>query len=206
MLLTHLNRSLAAGIATGALIFTAQPVLAADGGTVTGVVSDASGKPVVGRLREGEERRAPPDLHGHQPGARPVRGQGPAARHLPGAGRRRRPPERVVPERERVAGGEDAKVGLFAHRPRRSGARRRHGRSAFRRRRCSRPRRTPTDLPAGAGKELVAEKCIVLPRRASVVVKRSDKDDWSHTVAAHAHPHGDRFAARSDRRRKTSRS
>jgi hypothetical protein len=43
MSLTHLNRSLAAGIATGALLFAAQPVLAADGGTVTGVVSDASG-------------------------------------------------------------------------------------------------------------------------------------------------------------------
>jgi hypothetical protein len=48
MLLTDLNRGLAAGIATIALIFAAQSVLAADGGTVTGVVSDASGKPVAG--------------------------------------------------------------------------------------------------------------------------------------------------------------
>ena len=48
MLLTHLNRNLAAGIATGALLFAVQSVLAADGGNVTGVVSDASGKPVAG--------------------------------------------------------------------------------------------------------------------------------------------------------------
>jgi hypothetical protein len=48
MSLTYLNRSLAAGIATGALLFAAQSVLAADGGNVTGVVSDASGKPVPG--------------------------------------------------------------------------------------------------------------------------------------------------------------
>ena len=48
MSLRIVNRNLAAGIATGALLFAAQSVLAADGGNVQGVVSDASGKPVAG--------------------------------------------------------------------------------------------------------------------------------------------------------------
>jgi len=48
MSLRIVNRNLAAGIATGALLFAAQSVLAADGGNVQGVVSDGSGKPVAG--------------------------------------------------------------------------------------------------------------------------------------------------------------
>ena len=48
MSLRNTERRLVAGIATGVLMIGAQSVLAADSGTVTGVVSDASGKPVAG--------------------------------------------------------------------------------------------------------------------------------------------------------------
>ena len=38
------------------------------------------------------------------------------------------------------------------------------------------------DLPAGDGKELVAEKCTSCHNVLRIVVKRSNEDDWSHTV------------------------
>jgi hypothetical protein len=59
MSLSNVNRNLATGIATGALLFVAQSVLAADGGNVQGVVSDASGKPVAGafvKLKNDQKR------------------------------------------------------------------------------------------------------------------------------------------------------
>ncbi len=61
-------------------------------------------------------------------------------------------------------------------------AARRRGRSAFRRRRSHR-HRSSKDLPAGDGKELVAEKCEVCHDLRRVVVKRSNRDHWAHTVA-----------------------
>src|SRR5438477_10329718 len=59
MSLRNVNRNLATGIAAGAVLFAAQSVLAADGGNVQGVVSDATGKPVAGafvKLKNDEKR------------------------------------------------------------------------------------------------------------------------------------------------------
>src|SRR5213082_1243070 len=59
MSLRNVNRNLATGIAAGAVLFAAQSVLAADGGNVQGVVSDATGKPVAGafvKLKNDQKR------------------------------------------------------------------------------------------------------------------------------------------------------
>jgi hypothetical protein len=59
MSLGSINRGLTAGIATGVLLIAAQPVWAAEAGTVQGVVSDASGKPVAGafvKLKNDQKR------------------------------------------------------------------------------------------------------------------------------------------------------
>lgn len=39
------------------------------------------------------------------------------------------------------------------------------------------------DLPAGDGKDMVAEKCTPCHDVQRILVKRSDRDDWAHTVA-----------------------
>ena len=59
MSLRTIDRNLAVGIATGALLVAAQAAWAADTGAVTGVVSDASGKPIAGayvKLKNDQKR------------------------------------------------------------------------------------------------------------------------------------------------------
>ena len=59
MSVRNIDRNLTAGIATGALLIATQSIWAADTGTVQGVVSDASGKPVAGafvKLKNDEKR------------------------------------------------------------------------------------------------------------------------------------------------------
>ena len=95
MRMGNVTRHLAIGIATGAAMLAVSSVQAADQtGSVQGVVSDASGQPVTGafvKLKNDERRLTFMVI---SQGAGPLRGEGPAARHLPGAGRRRRIPER----------------------------------------------------------------------------------------------------------------
>ena len=69
---------------------------------------------------------------------------------------------------------------------------RRPGRSAFRRRIAHKASKDFKDLPAGDGKMLVAEKCTPCHDVQRIIVKRSDEDDWNHTVSPHARPHGRR--------------
>src|SRR5438552_14534644 len=60
MVLRDVNRQLAVGIATGAMLIAAQSVASAqNNGTVTGVVNDAAGQPVTGafvKLKNDERR------------------------------------------------------------------------------------------------------------------------------------------------------
>jgi mono/diheme cytochrome c family protein len=80
-----------------------------------------------------------------------------------------------------AAGGEDAKVGLLL-----TGKRGPLLAPAW-------PQRVPeaqvdkapkdeTGLPDGPGRQLVAERCVSCHDLQRVVVKRSDQDDWNHTV------------------------
>ena len=58
----------------------------------------------------------------------------------------------------------------------------------------------PKDLPDGDGKDLVAEKCTSCHNLQRVVVKRSNKDDWEHTVQRMRTRMVGGERARSDRR------
>src|SRR5208337_4931748 len=113
MLPSHLNRSLAAGIATGALIFAAQPVLAADGGTVTGVISDASGKPVAGAFvkLKNDQKRLTFMVISHDQGRFEAKDLPPGQYRVQGVAGDNQ--SEWFSNVNVAAGGEDAKVGLL---------------------------------------------------------------------------------------------
>jgi streptogramin lyase/mono/diheme cytochrome c family protein len=182
MSLRTVNRNLAAGIATGVLMFVAPSVWAADGGNVQGVIGDASGKPVAGafvKLKNDEKRLTFMVISRDQgrfeakdlpPGRYRVQG-------VAGDNQTEWFPNVIV-----AAGGEDAKVGL------RLTLRRGPSLASAWPQRVPEAQvdKTPTDesgLPPGAGRQIVAERCISCHDLQRVLVKRSDRDDWDHTVA-----------------------
>src|SRR6266853_1040620 len=181
MSLRNTERRLVAGIATGVLMIGAHSVWAADSGTVTGVVSDASGKPVAGafvKLKNDQKRLTFMIISSDQ-------GRFSAKDLPPGTYR----VQGVAGENQSewfsnvtvAAGGEDAKVGLLLTTKRGSSLP-----PAW-------PQRVPeaqvdqtpkdeSGLPEGPGRQLVAERCVSCHDLQRVVVKRSDRDDWTHTV------------------------
>ncbi len=92
-----ISKILTAGTAAGAIVLAAQGLaVAQERGSIQGVINDASGKPVAGafvKLKNDERRLT---FMVMTPRAGPVRGQGPAARSIPRAGRWRGIPERLV--------------------------------------------------------------------------------------------------------------
>jgi hypothetical protein len=81
-----------------------------------------------------------------------------------------------------TSGGEDAKVGLLLNEGRGPDL------APAWPQRVSEEQvdKTPKDesgLPEGPGRQLVAERCVSCHDLQRVLVKRSDEDDWSHTVA-----------------------
>ena len=181
MLLTHLNRSLAAGIATGALLFAVQSVLAADGGNVTGVVSDASGKPVAGAFvkLKNDQRRLTFMVISRDQGRFDAKDLPPGQYRVQGVAGDNQ--SEWFSNVNVTAGGEDAKVGLLLNTKRGPDLA-----PAW-------PQRVPeaqvdktakdeTGLPEGKGRQLVAERCVSCHDLQRVLVKRSDDDDWSHTI------------------------
>ena len=182
MSLTHLNRCLAAGIAAGALVFAAQPVLAADGGTVTGVVSDASGRPVSGAFvkLKNDQRRLTFMVISRDQGRFEAKDLPPGQYRVQGVAGDNQ--SQWFSNVAVTAGGEDAKVGLFLNEKRGPDLA-----PAW-------PQRVPeeqvdktpkdeTGLPQGEGRQLVAERCVSCHDLQRVLVKRSDADDWAHTIA-----------------------
>jgi virginiamycin B lyase len=181
MSLTHLNRSLAAGIATGALLFAAQSVLAADGGTVTGVVSDASGKPLAGAFvkLKNDQRRLTFMVISRDQGRFEAKDLPPGQYRVQGVAGDNQ--SEWFSNVNVTAGGEDAKVGLLVNTKRGADLA-----PAW-------PQRVPeqqvdktpkdeTGLPEGKGRQLVAERCVSCHDLQRVLVKRSDDDDWRHTI------------------------
>jgi len=181
MFLRNINRNLTAGIATGVLLVAAQSVWAADGGTVQGVVSDASGKPVAGAFvkLKNDQKRLTFMVISREQGRFEAKGLPPGTYRVQG----------VAGENQSewfsnvtvAAGGEDAKVGLLL-----TGKRGPSLAPAW-------PQRVPeaqvdkapkdeSGLPDGPGRQLVAERCVSCHDLQRVVVKRSDRDDWNHTV------------------------
>ncbi len=180
MTLKNVTRHLTLGIAAGTLLMGAQAVLAADDGSIQGVVSDASGKPVVGAFVKvkNDERRLTFMVISQERGQFSVKDLPPGTYRVQGVGGGLQ--SEWFPD-VKVSSGVDAKAGVSlttkvgpALPP-------------------AWPQRIPEadvlkaskdakDLPAGAGKELVAEKCSSCHNVLRIVVKRSNKDDWSHTV------------------------
>ena len=182
MSLKNISQNLATGIATGVLLVAATSVWAADGGAVTGVVSDASGKPVAGAFvkLKNDQKRLTFMVISRENGRFDAKDLPPGQYRVQG----------VAGENQSewfsnvtvAAGGEDAKVGLLMTTKR--------GPSLA----PSWPQRlpeaqvdkTPKDesgLPEGPGRQLVAERCMSCHDLQRVLVKRSDRDDWNHTIA-----------------------
>ncbi|HEY7301099.1 MAG TPA: carboxypeptidase regulatory-like domain-containing protein [Xanthobacteraceae bacterium] len=182
IVLRALSRNLAIGIAAGAMVVAAASAQTPNNrGSVQGVVNDASGQPVAGAYvkLKNDERRLTFMVISKD------RGQFDAKDLPPGQYR----VEAVGAETQSdwftnvtVAGGDSAKVGLALTN--------RRGPSLS----PAWPQRIPEadvlkassdpkDLPEGEGKALVAEKCRSCHDLLRVVVKRSNRDDWNHTVA-----------------------
>src|SRR6476661_1750187 len=181
MSLRNVNRNLAAGIATGALLFVAQSVLAADGGNVQGVVSDASGKPVAGAFvkLKNDERRLTFMVVTRENGQFDAKDLPPGQYRVQGVGAGF---QSEWFSNVGVTTGGEAKVGLAL--TTKQGA---MLPPAWPQRipeaDVLKASKDPNDLPAGNGKDLVAEKCNSCHNLLRVVVKRSNRDHWSHTVA-----------------------
>ena len=181
MSLRNLNRNLAAGIATGALLFVAHSVQAADGGNVQGVVSDASGKPVAGAFvkLKNDQKRLTFMVISREQGRFEAKDLPPGQYRVQGVAGDNQ--SEWFSNVTVAPGGEDAKVGLLL-----TGKR---GPSLA----PSWPQRVPeeqvdkapkdeTGLPEGTGRQLVAERCTSCHDLQRVVVKRSDPDNWNHTI------------------------
>ena len=191
MSLTHLNRCLAAGIAAGALVFAAQAVLAADGGTVTGVVSDASGRPVSGAFvkLKNDQRRLTFMVISRDQGRFEAKDLPPGQYRVQGVAGDNQ--SQWFSNVAVTAGGEDAKVGLFLNEKRGPDLA-----PAW-------PQRVPeeqvdktpkdeTGLPQGTGPSTRRRALRLLPRpaaRARQALRRGRLDAYHR---AHAHPHDGR--------------
>jgi streptogramin lyase/mono/diheme cytochrome c family protein len=174
-----ISRILSAGTAAGAILVAAQGIaIAQERGSIQGVINDAYGKPVAGafvKLKNDERRltfmvvsreRGQFDAKDLPPGQYRVQG-------VAGAN------QSDWFDKVQVTTGGSAKVGLALTHQR--------GPTLA----PAWPQRIPElqvdkialDLPAGDGKDLVAEKCASCHDLRRVVVKRSNRDHWAHTVA-----------------------
>jgi streptogramin lyase len=181
MTITHLTRTLALGVAAGALVLGAQSAMALDNaGSLQGVVKNAAGQPVTGafvRLKNADKRltfMVPSQAGGAY-----------AAKDLP-------PGNYTV----QAVGGNNqsaisAPVAVAANKAATMDVALTNARG---------PQLTPAwpgrvpevqvakvskdakDLPAGDGKALVAEKCTVCHDVQRILSKRSPVDDWTFTV------------------------
>jgi streptogramin lyase/mono/diheme cytochrome c family protein len=183
MILRNVNRQLAVGIATGAMLIAAQSVASAqNNGTVTGVVNDASGQPVAGAFvkLKNDERRLTFMVVSKERGQFEAKDLPPGTYRAQGVGGNF---QSGWFDNVRVTGsaGGDAKVGLSLNQQRGPDLA-----PAWPHRLPEadvlKASKDPNDLPEGEGKALVAQHCNSCHNLVRIVVNRSDKDHWSHTV------------------------
>ena len=149
---------------------------------MTGTISDSSGKPVAGAYvkLKNDEKRLTFMVISRDQGRFEAKDLPPGKYRVQGVGAETQ--SQWFSNVAVTAAGEDAKVGLVLTEKR--------GPSLA----PSWPQRLPealvdvapkdeSGLPEGAGRQLVAERCVSCHDLQRVVVKRSDEDDWSHTVA-----------------------
>jgi len=181
MTITHLTRTLALGVAAGALVLGAQSAMALDNaGSLQGVVKNAAGQPVTGafvRLKNADKRltfMVPSQAGGAY-----------TAKDLP-------PGNYTV----QAIGGSNqsaisAPVAVSANKASTMDVALSNARGPMLT--PAWPGRVPEvqvakvskdakDLPAGDGKALVAEKCTVCHDVQRIMSKRSDVEDWTFTV------------------------
>jgi streptogramin lyase len=181
MTITHLTRTLALGVAAGALVLGAQSAMALDNaGSLQGVVKNAAGQPVAGafvRLKNADKRltfMVPSQAGGAY-----------SAKDLP-------PGNYTV----QAVGGNNqsaisAPVAVSANKASTMDVALSNARGPMLN--PAWPGRVPEvqvakvskdakDLPAGDGKQLVSEKCTVCHDVQRILSKRSPVDDWTFTV------------------------
>jgi streptogramin lyase len=174
-----ISRILTAGTAAGAIVLAAQGLaVAQERGSVQGVINDAYGKPVAGAFvkLKNDERRLTFMVVSREQGQFEAKDLPPGqyrVQAVAGAN------QSDWFDKVQVTTSGSAKVGLALT----------HQRGPMLA--PAWPQRIPElqvdkialDLPAGDGKDLVAEKCASCHDLRRVVVKRSNRDHWAHTVA-----------------------
>src|SRR5438477_5273059 len=170
---------LTAGAAAGAILVAAQGLaVAQERGSVQGVIHDAYGKPIAGAFvkLKNDERRLTFMVVSREQGQFEAKDLPPGQYRVQGVAGAN---QSDWFEKVQVTTGGSAKVGLALT----------HQRGPMLA--PAWPQRIPElqvdqvalDLPAGDGKDLVAEKCASCHDLRRVVVKRSNRDHWAHTVA-----------------------
>jgi streptogramin lyase/mono/diheme cytochrome c family protein len=174
-----ISRILTAGTAAGAILVAAQGIaIAQERGSIQGVINDAYGKPVAGAFvkLKNDERRLTFMVVSREQGQFDAKDLPPGQYRVQGVAGAN---QSDWFDKVQVTTGGSAKVGLALTHQR--------GPTLA----PAWPQRIPElqvdkialDLPAGDGKDLVAEKCASCHDLRRVVVKRSNRDHWAHTVA-----------------------
>ena len=170
MTLTNVARYLAAGVAAGAVLLAAQSGWAqGDRGAVQGVINDASGRPVAGAFvkLKNDVRRLTFMVITKEQGQFDAKDLPPGQYRVQGVGGGY---ESDWFTNVAVTTGGSAKVGVQLSN--------KQGPMLA----PAWPKRLPQDLPDGAGKQLVSEKCTLCHDVQRIMVKRADREDWQHTV------------------------
>jgi len=174
-----ISRTLTAGAAAGTILVAAQAIaVAQERGSVQGVIYDAYGKPIAGAFvkLKNDERRLTFMVVSREQGQFEAKDLPPGQYRVQGVAGTN---QTDWFDKVQVTTGGSAKVGLALT----------HQRGPMLQ--PAWPQRIPElqvdkialDLPAGDGKDLVAEKCASCHDLRRVVVKRSNRDHWAHTVA-----------------------
>jgi streptogramin lyase len=183
MALSHITRSLALGVAAGAIALCASPAMALDNaGSLEGVVKNAAGQPVSGAFVRLKNSTARPALTfmviSQNGGAFSAKDLPPGNYTVQGVSGQNQSP---ISEPVAVASGKASKMDVALTAPR--------GPLLT----PAWPGRVPEvqvekistnakDLPNGDGKALMSEKCTVCHDVQRILSKRSPVDDWTFTV------------------------
>jgi streptogramin lyase len=170
------------GTAAAAALFAAGAAQAADDkGSVQGVVSDASGQPVAGAFvkLKNDERRLTFMVISQEQGRFEAKDLPPGQYRVQGVGGGYQ--SAWFNNVSVGAKDEGAKVGLSLS-ERQGPALAPAWPQRIPEADVLKASKDPNSLPDGAGRDLVAEKCGSCHDLRRVVVKRSNKDDWSHTT------------------------
>src|SRR3954452_10014085 len=170
---------LAAGIAAGSMLIGAQAAWAQNG-SIQGVVSDANGQPVVGAFVKvkNDEKRLTFMVISQERGQFSFADLPAGTYRVQGVGNGMQ--SEWFPD-VKVGTGVDAKAGVSLN-VKQGNALPPAWPQRIPEADVLKASKDPKDLPEGEGKLLVGQKCNLCHDLLRVVVKRSNKDHWAHTV------------------------